>query len=291
MFFRRNIKILKGAKRKSLSFCRTTPPLATSETATRVVALDKIFLFFTLRGVCVGVWNGLQAGLFESIFYLWRTSCLRWCGEWRLIHKPARHSLVSVNAHDVTPSLKFEPESLLYILLYRIIEAISVSREGLIQPIRQFFNSLGKPRQLPANLDLLWKLVWQRAHSSPFPVRRNRGTNQKRWGGLYTMTTAQPATVKQILYITKMDAAVEHHSFESAIASVLSNLKYPFRYKPEQRTTLKAFMSKKDVIAVLPTGFGESLISQCGEQDDRAEGRERTAWVRPVSISHGGAEA
>jgi len=49
---------------------------------------------------------------------------------------------------------------------------------------------LGKPRQLPANLNLLWNLVWQRAHSSPFPIRRNRGTNQKRWGGLYTMTTA-----------------------------------------------------------------------------------------------------
>ena len=74
-----------------------------------------------------------------------------------------------------------------------------------------------------------------------------------------------------------MDVAVEHHSFESAIASVLSNLKYPFRYKPEQRTTLKAFMSKKYVIAVLPTGFGKSLIYQCGEQDVRAEGRERTA--------------
>jgi len=25
-------------------------------------------------------------------------------------------------------------------------------------------------------------LVWQRAHSSPFPIRHNRGTNQKRWG-------------------------------------------------------------------------------------------------------------
>jgi len=28
---------LKGSKRKSLSFCRTTPPLATSETSTRGV--------------------------------------------------------------------------------------------------------------------------------------------------------------------------------------------------------------------------------------------------------------
>ena len=31
-------------------------------------------------------------------------------------------------------------------------------------------------------------------------------------------------------------------------------------------------MSKKYVIAVLPTGFGKSLIYQCGEQDDRGRG-------------------
>ena len=73
-------RAFKGALRKSLSFCRTMPPLATSETAT-----------------------------------------------------------LQLNAHDVTPSLKFRPESLLFILLYRIIEAIAVIREGLIQPIRQLF--------------------------------------------------------------------------------------------------------------------------------------------------------
>jgi len=28
-----------------------------------------MFFFFVLRGVCVGVWNELQASLFESIFY------------------------------------------------------------------------------------------------------------------------------------------------------------------------------------------------------------------------------
>jgi len=28
------------------------------------------------------------------------------------------------------------------------------------------------------------------AHLSPFPICRNRGTNQKRWGRFYTMMTA-----------------------------------------------------------------------------------------------------
>jgi len=32
-----------------------------------------------------------------------------------------------------------EPKSLLFILLYRIIEAIAVIREGLFQPIRRLF--------------------------------------------------------------------------------------------------------------------------------------------------------
>jgi len=44
-----------------------------------------------------------------------------------------------MNSHDVTPSLKFEPKTLLFILLNRIIEAIAVIRDGLIQPIRHLF--------------------------------------------------------------------------------------------------------------------------------------------------------
>lgn len=50
--------------------------------------------------------------------------------------------------------------------------------------------SLVKPRQTSGKFRFALQIVWQRAHSSPFLIRQNRGTNQKRWGGLYAMTIA-----------------------------------------------------------------------------------------------------
>ena len=55
-----------------------------------------------------------------------------------------------------------------------------------------------------------------------------------------------------------MDAA----SQDAAIASVVSDLENISSLKEEQTTALKAFLNKKDVFAVLPTGYGKSLIYQ-----------------------------
>ena len=49
---------------------------------------------------------------------------------------------------------------------------------------------------------------------------------------------------------------------DSAITSVISNLDSILSLKVEQRTALKAFLCGKDVFALLPTGFGKSLIYQ-----------------------------
>ena len=48
----------------------------------------------------------------------------------------------------------------------------------------------------------------------------------------------------------------------TAIASVISELESISSLKEEQRTALKAFLDEKDVFALLPTGFGKSLIDR-----------------------------
>ena len=48
----------------------------------------------------------------------------------------------------------------------------------------------------------------------------------------------------------------------SAIDAVLKRLTVKITLKPEQRSALKAFIDKRDVFCVLPTGFGKSLIYQ-----------------------------
>ena len=45
-----------------------------------------------------------------------------------------------------------------------------------------------------------------------------------------------------------------------AIKSVLEDS--AFILKEEQRNAIKAFVERKDVFAILPTGFGKSLIYQ-----------------------------
>ena len=45
-----------------------------------------------------------------------------------------------------------------------------------------------------------------------------------------------------------------------AIAQVLSELESIHSLKEEQKTALEAFLGGKDVFALLPTGFGKSLI-------------------------------
>ena len=48
----------------------------------------------------------------------------------------------------------------------------------------------------------------------------------------------------------------------AAIASVISELVSISSLKEEQRTALKAFLDGKNVFALLPTGFGKSLIDR-----------------------------
>ena len=51
-------------------------------------------------------------------------------------------------------------------------------------------------------------------------------------------------------------------SVDTAITKVISRLENISSLKGEQRTALEAFLSGKDVFAILPTGFGKSLIYQ-----------------------------
>ncbi|XP_066285714.1 putative ATP-dependent DNA helicase Q1 [Branchiostoma lanceolatum] len=59
-----------------------------------------------------------------------------------------------------------------------------------------------------------------------------------------------------------MAAAMVDSRVDSAIASVLEDLDGITSLKPEQVDALKAFVNGRDVLALLPTGFGKSLIYQ-----------------------------
>ena len=61
-----------------------------------------------------------------------------------------------------------------------------------------------------------------------------------------------------------MTAAGEVRCLDSAITSVIKDIDSALILKDEQRTAIKAFVDGKDVFAVLPTGFGKSLIYQAG---------------------------
>ena len=50
-------------------------------------------------------------------------------------------------------------------------------------------------------------------------------------------------------------------NMDAALSSVLSDLENISSLKEEQTVALKAFLSKKDVFAVLPTGFGKSVAA------------------------------
>ena len=61
---------------------------------------------------------------------------------------------------------------------------------------------------------------------------------------------------------TNMAAAGELRCFDSAIQSVLEDIDSAFILKEEQRNVIKAFVDRKNVFAVLPTGFGKNCIYQ-----------------------------
>ena len=54
----------------------------------------------------------------------------------------------------------------------------------------------------------------------------------------------------------------EHQLFETALAATMNELDLAFYLKEEQKTALESFLCKKDVFAVLPTGYGKSIIYQ-----------------------------
>ena len=54
----------------------------------------------------------------------------------------------------------------------------------------------------------------------------------------------------------------EHQLFETALAATMNELDLAFYLKEEQKMPLESFLCKKGVFAVLPTGYGKSLIYQ-----------------------------
>ena len=62
------------------------------------------------------------------------------------------------------------------------------------------------------------------------------------------------------LFSTNMATAGELRCYDSAIESVLEYIDSALILKEEQRNAIKAFVDGKYVFAVLPTGFGKSLI-------------------------------
>ena len=54
----------------------------------------------------------------------------------------------------------------------------------------------------------------------------------------------------------------EPQLFETALADTMNELDLAFSLKEEQKTALESFLCKKGVFAVLPTGYGKSLIYQ-----------------------------
>ena len=66
-----------------------------------------------------------------------------------------------------------------------------------------------------------------------------------------------------VVYTLNMAATEEKQAIDAAVASVLDDFKGKFSLKKEQKLALEQFLQKKDVFAILPTGFGKSLIYQC----------------------------
>lgn len=56
--------------------------------------------------------------------------------------------------------------------------------------------------------------------------------------------------------------AANEISVDAAVTAVLSELDGIFTLKEEQRMTLKAFFSEKDILSLLPTGFSKSLVKR-----------------------------
>ncbi|ROK23451.1 ATP-dependent DNA helicase Q-like 3 [Anabarilius grahami] len=80
-----------------------------------------------------------------------------------------------------------------------------------------------------------------------------------------------------------MAVVEELRCVDSAIASVIEDIDSAFILKEEQRTAIKAFVDGKDVFAVLPTGFGKSLIYRLAPMVAKKMGRNENPAVIVVS--------
>ena len=74
------------------------------------------------------------------------------------------------------------------------------------------------------------------------------------------MTTALRRKQSGISQYTLQLATDEQQLFETAFVATIKELDLAFPLIEEQKTALKAFLCKNDVFAVLPTGYGKSLI-------------------------------
>ena len=70
---------------------------------------------------------------------------------------------------------------------------------------------------------------------------------------------------------------------DSAISAVLAETQTISSLKDEQRTILKDFLAGKDVFALLPTGFGKSLIYQLAPLVAKKLGQVKNPIVVVVS--------
>ena len=69
-------------------------------------------------------------------------------------------------------------------------------------------------------------------------------------------------TTSNFLFTFNMASTKAQQPVDAAVAAVLKDFKGKFSLKTEQKLALEQFLQKKDVFALLPTGFGKSLIYQ-----------------------------
>uniref|UniRef100_A0A8C6U4X2 DNA 3'-5' helicase n=1 Tax=Neogobius melanostomus TaxID=47308 RepID=A0A8C6U4X2_9GOBI len=104
------------------------------------------------------------------------------------------------------------------------------------------------------------RTVWTAPRSLSFHDFTHIGPITHREAGLHFPKRRKPSphSTKTL----EMACAASDTMFSSALSTVLSSLENIKSLKPEQETALEAFLMKKDVFAMLPTGFGKSLIYQ-----------------------------
>ena len=62
--------------------------------------------------------------------------------------------------------------------------------------------------------------------------------------------------------MTKQNDVMSHSIVESAVYTVINKLGFS-SLKPQQTKVVSAFIGKRDVFVVLPTGFGKTLCFTC----------------------------